>query len=102
GEKRLVESGGPKFSMDQANTGIPPIDNEWWKCYVMVVSPPRPSSDWWMPVILTTTPLVGAKQSRDSSSALGPRRILAVLMLLLFPALSRALAVPQEQEKTAL
>jgi len=46
GEKRLVESGGPKFSMDQANTGIPPIDNEWWKCYVMVVSPPRPSSDW--------------------------------------------------------
>ena len=55
-----------------------------------------------MPVILTTTPLVGAKQSRDSSSALGPRRILAVLMLLLFPALSRALAVPQEKEKTAL
>src|SRR5205823_15061719 len=55
-----------------------------------------------MPVFLTTAPLVGAKQSRDSSSALGPRRILAVLMLLLFPALSRALAVPQEKEKTAL
>src|SRR5439155_27182700 len=25
-----------------ANTGIPPIDNEWWKCYVIMVSPPRP------------------------------------------------------------
>src|SRR5256886_17593774 len=55
-----------------------------------------------MPVILTTTPLVGAKQSRDSSSALGPRRILAVLLLFVFPATSRALAVPQEKEKTAL
>src|SRR5438445_11652485 len=55
-----------------------------------------------MPVFLTTAPLVGAKQSRDSSSALGPRRILAVLLLLLFPASSRALPVPQEKEKTAL
>ena len=55
-----------------------------------------------MPVILTTTPLVGTKQGRDSSSALGPRRILAVLLLLLFPALSHARAIPQEKERAAL
>src|SRR2546423_14425777 len=55
-----------------------------------------------MPVILTTTPLVGTKQGRDSFLACRRRRILVVLLLLLFPALSRALAVPQEKEKTAL
>src|SRR6266513_469244 len=53
-----------------------------------------------MPVILTTTPLVGTNPGRDSFLACG--RILAVLLLLLFPALSHALAVPQEKEKTAL
>src|SRR5689334_19137591 len=55
-----------------------------------------------MPVILTTTPLVDAKQGRDCFLAFGPRQILAVVLLLLFPALSRAQAVPQEKEKTAL
>src|SRR5437667_4517758 len=55
-----------------------------------------------MPVILTTTPLVGTKQGRDSFLACRRRRILVVLLLLLFPASSRALPVPQEKEKTAL
>src|SRR2546423_9556277 len=55
-----------------------------------------------MPVILTTTPLVGTKQGRDSFLACRRRRILVVLLLLLFPASSRALPVPKEKEKTAL
>src|SRR5256886_13453162 len=55
-----------------------------------------------MPVILTTTPLVGTKQGRDSFLACRRRRILVVLLLFVFPATSRALAVPQEKEKTAL
>src|SRR2546429_7812689 len=55
-----------------------------------------------MPVILTTTPLVGTKQGRDSFLACRRRRILVVLLLLLFPAARRDLPVPQEKEKTAL
>ena len=55
-----------------------------------------------MPVILTTAPLVGTKQSRDPSLAFGKRQILAMLLFLLFPAMSRARAIPQEKERAAL
>ena len=55
-----------------------------------------------MPVILTTAPLVGTKQSRDPSLAFGQRQILAMLLFLLFPAMSRARAIPQEKERAAL
>src|SRR6266478_5961999 len=55
-----------------------------------------------MPVILTTAPLVGTKQSRDPSLAFGKRQTLAMLLLLLFPAMSRARAIPQEKERAAL
>jgi len=49
-------------------------------------------------VILTTAPLVDMKQSRDPSHAFGQRHILAMLLLLLFPGMSRARAIPQEKE----
>ena len=51
---------------------------------------------------LPTTPLARTKQSRDSSFAPGQRQILAVLLLLLFPAPSRAQAVPQEKERASI
>jgi len=53
-------------------------------------------------VTLPTTPLARTKQSRDSSFAPGPRQILAALLLLLFPTLNRAQAVPQEKEGASL
>ena len=55
-----------------------------------------------MPVILTTAPSVGTKQSGDLFLAFGQRQILAMLLLLLFPALGHAQAVPQGKERTPL
>ncbi|PYT52323.1 MAG: hypothetical protein DMG43_12050 [Acidobacteria bacterium] len=54
-----------------------------------------------MPVILTTTLLAGGKQTR--TPILSPRLIqLLVLLLFLFPALSRARSVSQEKEREPL
>src|SRR2546423_13474346 len=55
-----------------------------------------------MPVILTTAPSVGTKQSGDLFLAFGQRQILAMLLLLLFPGLSHAQAVPQGKERTPM
>src|SRR6266705_3174273 len=54
-----------------------------------------------MPVILITTLLAGGKQTR--TPILSPRLIqLLVLLLFLFPALSRARSVSQEKEREPL
>jgi hypothetical protein len=54
-----------------------------------------------MPVILTTTPFWGAKQTRSCVLFLGLIQLLAT-QLILFPSLSRAQAAPPESERDPL